>query len=150
MIVKIHEIEVGPHFLTVYGLPYREFQIELAPKVYKAFLKKRPALKDIQQQDFTHRPNDPNCYHPYGEPVKFRKAFRHFHMRYGYSPSNSDVGEVIEMLVAFPHVSLHEEFKVTRLEDNRTDEHKDLSYPSMEGMTYEQYISMLRKGDWRE
>ncbi len=65
----ISEIELGPHFITVW---LRTSPVQLAEKMYYDFCTAYPDLADIQQDRFGHEPNDPNVYHPYGEPNEVR------------------------------------------------------------------------------
>ena len=144
--MDLHELEIGPHFITLYSTQYREM-LESAEQLYSWFAEVKPEIADIQQYKFEHELNDPNVYHPFGAPNSFRKAFRHFHIRYGRAVADEDVQFILDNLNE-GHISLlHKEFKITKLHHFKLPEFKHLQYPPIEG-PYLSYIENLRKGEW--
>lgn len=139
---QIKEIEVGPHFLTVYSKKLTEL-LELAEKLYLMFLRFKPELADIQQVNFKHEPNDPNVYHPYGEPNHFRDHFRHFHIRYGYRPKVKEIAEVLDLLDNLTDTS---QIVITALETNRLPEYTNWKYPEppQDHIEYLKWIEEIR------
>lgn len=145
----VTEIEVGPHFLTIYGHSYREVCFELAEEVYKIFVRLRPELMDIQQQKFSHEAGDVSVYHPFGGPINFRKYFRHFHIRYGYKPNIEDITQIMEIV---EELTRSKEYLISFLETNRMGGSENLQYPEPpeDRGEYLKYIEILRAGKWIE
>lgn len=141
----VQEVEIGPHFLTIYSKQLPEM-IEAAKELHKWFLTAKPELASIQQDEFVHEPNDPNVYHPFGEPNNFRTGFRHFHIRYGKEPTQADIDLIINRMKETGN-DIAQDIPVTRLVDNRLPKFQDIVYPSIEG-DYLEYIDTLRTGEW--
>jgi hypothetical protein len=141
----IYEVEIAPHFLTIYSKQLPEM-LESAKTLYRQFIIAKPELASIQQLNFVHEENDPNVYHPFGEPNHFREGFRHFHIRYGYRPSTKDVNYILACMAENGDTQI-EKMKTTDLEDNRLPKFKDVAYPPIEG-DYLEYIDTLRTGEW--
>lgn len=132
--VQLSEIEVGPHFITVYGTGGTEIN-QLAEKMYHAFMRKRPELKAIQQKSLAHEKDDPKVYHPLGQPNELGKRFsRHFHIRYGYMPTEQDVQEIKALLKKFCRYG---ELDHTAL--------KDPDYPEMNWDNHTEYLNWIEK-----
>jgi hypothetical protein len=142
--MKLTEIEIGPHFITLYSPQYREMLVA-SEKMYTWFLQSKPELAEIQQQNFIHEPNDPNVYHPFGEPNAFRKGFRHFHIRYGRSVEQSDVDFILNNLDKGSIIK--DDLIISNLEDNKLPEFETKEYPVLQG-NYLEYIEELRTGRW--
>lgn len=140
---RIVEIEMGPHFLTLYG-DDRKWTIGIAREVYNKYIRKYPQNADIQQKNFTHEANDPNVYHPYGQPNELgREHYTHFHIRFDREPTEDDVDEIIDFLdnIGIPMKS---PVLITRLEDLNP---LHAEYPQRrDGEDYLSYIERLRKG----
>ena len=145
----LHELEIGPHFITFYIKPkvFQELP-DIGAEAYKKFLIAYPDLAEIQQKDFLHEENDPNVYHPFGEPNHFREAFRHFHIRFGRTPLGSEVAEALELVKSCSKLTTAPEFKTSALTNNRLPEFKGIPYPKISGREYLKYIALLRTGDW--
>ena len=132
---EITEIELGPHFITVW---LRTSPVQLAEKMYYDFCAKHPDLASIQQDRFGHEPNDPNVYHPYGEPNEVRPEgpWKHFHVRYGYKPLADEVTDLVKLLNKHANTS---DTRLVRLEDRKV---KDFSYPEIPD-NHEDYLTMI-------
>ena len=144
--VQIAEIEVGPHFLTFYGSERKEL-LQFAREYESEFKKLRPELKDIQQKDLAHEPYDPRVYHPYGHPTPFPKGNRpihdpsnHFHIRYGYRPTQADIEQVMEDMNRYAKRNIFvSDLRITNLEDQIGVE---FSYPEIPD-NHEDYLQMI-------
>ena len=138
----IEEIEIGPHFLTFYSKD-RSGLIQGLPELYRKFMRAPDfeALKSVQQQGFAHVTNDPNVYHPYGDPKDFREAFSHFHIRTIEQPSEQLI-EALRAFIAKNNVTFKDDLLISRLEDNNPNQ---LTYPPrLEGEEYLTYIDRLK------
>lgn len=130
------ELEIGPHFITLYTSKYREM-LEIASKYQPIFCKKYPELSRYQQKEFKHEPNDPRVYHRFGEPNIIRPgSFRHFHIRTVEEPDQELINTVIKDLKLGS-------IKITRFMDNYPDD----EYPERRVKEdYLDYIQRLKDG----
>ena len=135
MKTDISEIELGPHFITVW---LKTSPVQLAEKMYHDFCAQHPDLASIQQDRFGHEPNDPNVYHPYGEPNEVRPEgpFKHFHIRYGYLPVTGDIMSLRRLLNK--HACTYDA-DITFLEDRKV---REFSYPAIPD-NHEDYLTMI-------
>ena len=131
----ISEIELGPHFITVW---LKTSPVQLAEKMYYDFCAEHPDLALIQQDRFGHEPNDPNVYHPYGEPNEVRPEgpWKHFHVRYGYEPGAGDIMSLTRLLNKHANTS---EAGITLLTDRVV---REFSYPEIPD-NHEDYLAMI-------
>lgn len=143
--VDIKEIEVGPHFLTIYG-EERVDLFELAKRFKTRFEELRPELADIQQKDLAHERYDPRVYHPYGHPTAIPKQNRplhdthvHFHIRYAYRPTENDIEQVKDILKELKALSV-DTAKLTNLEDQKA---YDWNYPEIPEGSHADYLAWI-------
>ena len=130
----LSEVELGPHFITVYGKD-RRWMLELARVMYTAVRRTCPDIAAIQQPELAHEPHDPRVYHTLGQPVELGKRFRwHFHIRYGRKPVEVDRELVVMMLSKFCKIG---ELEYTVLDDP--------NYPTMDFKNDEEYLVWLDK-----
>lgn len=147
MKVPIDELEIGPHFITFYSKKLPEL-LEAAKECRKLFDQKYPKLAKYQQENFEHEPNDPNVYHPFADPGRTKKSFRHFHVRYGYRPSDDEIKEIMDLFSKY--LEYTDIFKITNLEDDKEEKYKNLEYPKIPRRGYLKWIDQLRTGEWRK
>lgn len=140
---SITRLEIGPHFVTVYGYPFYDL-MNVARRAYSMFLKWRPDLEYIQQENFNHEKDDPNVYHPYGEPDTFFKDYRHFHIRYGSKPTEEDIQLLWKLLARYKAYPT-EDLEICQLGDYRVREF-DYPLPPDNLSEYLDYIDKLRMG----
>jgi hypothetical protein len=142
--VKLSELEVGPHFITVYGTP-RSSMFSLARNFYKDLRRSRKDIFKFQQKDLAHEPNDPNVYHPYGQPDQLgKKHITHFHVRFPGGPLTEDLNYIIDTLKKF--VSFPGDIVMSEVSDY---DKEGIGYPTQGDMDYFDYIEFLRKGEWK-
>jgi len=142
--IKLSELELGPHFITVFGTP-RPNMLNLAKTFYQELKRSRKDIFKFQQKNLAHEPNDPNVYHPYGQPKETGKEYTtHFHIRFPGGPSEEDVTYVINTLSKF--ISMSDKVRTYKL---LSDDKDGIGYPLQEDREYFDYIEFLRKGDWK-
>lgn len=134
------EIEIGPHFLTFYTKDYQKM-LEDGEILYTQL---NAYLQIINPKSLVHQDNDPNIYHPFGEPNNFRPYYRHFHIRYGRKPTIKDIRMVLRLNL----LNMADGYKISNLEDNKDSKFQKLEYPVVDEENYLEYLQMLRKGDW--
>lgn len=114
--MRIDEIEIGHHFLTIWGYPLQELK-EMAKVVYTQLPE---CIQCINPPTLWH--HQPSMYHPYGTgPDIGRKHFKHFHILFPNLPSTKDVNMVRDIIKPYANGPI----AITRLEDkvdSRVDE----------------------------
>ena len=148
--LEIFEIEEGSHFVTMYGLPFQNL-LAFASEMYHYWIRRHPETAQFQQKHFAHQVNDPNVYHPFGNPRQWRpKSFRHFHIRFGRKTTSEDIQEVKDFIEKYAPKSKN--IQITNLEDKKLDKYAGLCYPSVptDPNCYLQWIETLRTGAWRK
>ena len=133
------EVEIGPHFLTFYTKQLNEM-LRDGVELYKLLPKE---LQRINPQGLLHVNNDPNMYHPFGEPNNWRPWFRHFHIRYGRNPTEQDIEDIKD--IGF--LKFNDPLIISNLSDQRLPEFEAIEYPDVE-KDYNEYIKKLRSGEW--
>lgn len=140
--MKAFEIEIGYHYLTVFMTDRRD--VLLAGREMYAYINRRwKGIAPLQQKDLAHEPNDPNVYHPWGQPDELGKDYPfHFHVRLGKEPTDSDLEKLKEALM-FIKVDIKDAnvTSIRQYEEGRT-------YPSIEG-DYFEWIVQMRTGEWK-
>ena len=98
----VDAIELGPHFITFYIDPKPQGLME---QVYKYMRSTKHRLFSIQQRMLSHEPNDPKIYHPVRQPDKYKKIYKHFHIRTMGYPKEAIVEEFVELVERFADCS---------------------------------------------
>ena len=143
-ILFISEIEIGPHFLTVYGFPNSNI-LKLGETMYHYIKRYKKDIFNLQQDRLSHIINDPNVFHPYGQPDEIgKKDIRHFHIKYGYRPIQEDVNEIIG--ICEKYANLRDDIVITDLLDF---DKNNIGYPEIPmDMDYLDWVNYLREGTW--